>query len=144
MGTSKWEAPAAIQTALSTDLNNLANGSYSAASAAIDNATSLSPYIDLELYLASLTPTANASISIYALYSVDATNYGDGGGATAPSMGSMIAVFDLSTAAAAKRHTKVNILVGPFLFKLVLLNSAGVALAATLNTLKYRLHNASY
>ena len=37
MATAQWAVPNTIATALSTELNSLANGGNSAASAAIDN-----------------------------------------------------------------------------------------------------------
>ncbi len=138
--TRKWVAPAAIATALSTDLNALGNGSYSAASAAIDNRTNLYQYMWLEVYLASLTPTAGGNVSVYMVTSVDAAQYSDGGAAVAAPACTFIAAFDLSTSAGVKVRTSVfPIQVPPLLFKLILLNSAGAALAASGSTLKYRL-----
>ena len=141
MATAKWDTPVAIATILSTDLNALANGAYSAASAAVNNETGLNLYASFELYLASLTPAAGGYCAVHILYSLDGTNFADGGGATAPSAGSLVCTFDLSTATAVKRHVRGNILLAPYQFKVVLLNAAGAALAATGNTLKYRVHS---
>ena len=142
--TFEWVAPEAIQTALSTDLNGLANGSYSAVSVAINNESDLYQFINLELYLASLTPVAGQSVGVYLLPSVDATNYVDGGGAVAPPAETLIAVFSLSTSAGAKWRAAVNIPIPPLSFVLVIGNltiGSGVAFAANSNTLKYRRHN---
>lgn len=139
--TFKWVAPEAITSALTTELNTLTNGSYSAASAAITNetgGTGLYEYMALELVLASLTPTGTPSISVFLLPTVDGTNYEDGGGATAPASGALLCVFDLSTATAAKRRTRSGLVIPPLDFKLVLLNSAGPSLASSGNTLRYR------
>lgn len=138
MTTQKWLAPEAIQSALTTELNSLADGAYSAASAAIDNAADLYQFMSLELNLASLTPTTSPYVAIYLLPSVDGTNYVDGGGSVAPPANTLIAVFDLSTSAGVKWRAATNILIPPLKFKLVLLNEANVALAASGNTLKYR------
>ena len=138
--TRKWVAPAAIATALTTELNNLANGAYSAASTAIDNRTTLYPYIWFEVYLGSLTPTAGGYIGIYIIPSLDETNYADGGGAVAPAAHLLLCTLDLSTSAGVKRKvTKAAFECPPMLFSLVLYNASGVALAATTNTLKYRM-----
>lgn len=143
MATVSWATAESIATALSTDLNSLANGSYSAASAAIANSTGLYRYLNLELALASLTPTGTPTISVFLLPTIDGTNYEDGGGATAPPALSLVAVFDLSTSASTKRRARWNIPIPPVDFKLVLLNGSGVALASSGNTLKYRRHNES-
>lgn len=139
--TFKWTTPEAIQTALSTELNSLANGSYSAASAAIDNLTGLYTHMALELYLASLTPVAGQMISIYLVPTIDGTNYEDGGGAVAAPNVSYLCSFDLRSATAAQYRAVAEIPIPPFSFKLIVANvtiTSGVALASSGNTLKYR------
>lgn len=142
--TLKWEAPEAIATTLSTELNSLADGSYSNASSAIGNATGLYGWMLLELSLASLTPTAGGFVAVYLLPSADGTNYEDGGGSTAPPAGSFIASFDLSTSTGAKRRVRWNIPIPPLAFKLVALNKSGATLAASGNTLKYRRYTGAF
>lgn len=142
--TMKWAAPESIATALSAELNSLANGSYSAASGAIDNATGLYTHMALELYLASLTPVAGQQVAIYLVPSIDGTNYEDGGGAVAAPSVSFLCAFDLRAATAAQYRAQVNIPIPPFAFKLILQNvtiTSGVALASSGNTLKYRRYN---
>ena len=141
--TITYSAPTSIATALGAELNNLANGAYSAASGAIDNSTTKHLYMALELNLASLTPgAANTGITIYLIPSIDATNYGDGGGAVAPGFETYLCCFAaLSTSAGVKLRTIAGLPIPPFLFKLVLLNGSGVALAAAANTLEYRLYS---
>ena len=141
MTTSKWAAPVAITTALSTELNSLADGSYSAASSAYDNETNLYLYADVEIVLASLTPTSGAFIALYLVKSLDGTNFADGGGATAPAAADLVAQVDLSTSTGAKRRVVANIPIPPLQFKWILLNEANVALASSGNTLKVRYHN---
>ncbi|GAC1397708.1 MAG: hypothetical protein NVSMB60_08030 [Mycobacterium sp.] len=140
--TFKWVTPEALTTSLSTELNGLANGAYTAASATITNetgVTGLYEFMALELVLSSLTPTGTPSISVFLLPAVDTTpNFEDGGGAVAPANGTLLCVFDLSTSVGAKRRTRWGLQIPPFDFKLVVLNSAGPALGATLNTLKFR------
>jgi hypothetical protein len=135
--TSKWTAPEAIASALTTELNALANGSISAASSAIDNETGLYLYMSVELALATLTPTGTPYCNLYLVKSVDGTNFED----LNVSMGhEVIAVFPMATTAAAKRIAVANILIPPLQFKLAVENQTGVSLAASGSTLKYRRH----
>lgn len=142
MTTHKWLAPTeSLTTALTTELNSLADGSYSAASAAIDNATDIYQWMVLELVLASLTPATSPYVAVYLIPSADGTNYADGGGATAPPAENLICVFSLSTSTGAKRRVSAPMMIPPLKFKLVLLNEANVALASSGNTLSYRRWN---
>lgn len=133
-----WTVPAAIATALTTELNTLANAAWTVASAAIDNETAPQLYLDTELVLASLTPTGTPNCMLFIAYSIDAgTNYED-----APNASDLPAtVFPFSTAVAAKRKVRGNILLLPLRFKLYVQNNMGPALAASGNTLRYRLHS---
>ncbi|MCB0038685.1 MAG: hypothetical protein KDI56_09575 [Xanthomonadales bacterium] len=140
----KWTTPESIATALSTELNSLANGSYSAASSAIDNATGLYQFIELELYLASLTPVSGQSVTVYLLASADGTNYASGGGSVAPPSNALLTVFDLRAATATQRRVSRVLEIPPLSFKLVVGNASiasGVAFASSGNTLKYRRFN---
>lgn len=141
--SDQWGTPEAIATTLSTELNSLGNGSYSAASSAITNSSGLYKYISLELVLASLTPSGAPYVEVYLVPTIDGTNYVDGGGAVAPPAESLLATFSLSTSTGAKRRAVANLLIPPYDFKLVLRNMSGVSLAANSNTLKYRRHNGS-
>lgn len=134
MATVSWASPEAIQTALSTDLNSLGNGSFSAASSAIANSSGLYLYINLELYLNTLTPTAGGYVAVYLIPTIDGTNYID----TTPPANTLIATFDLNTANATKRRSAVSIPIPPFDFKLMVENKSGAAFNASSNTLKYR------
>lgn len=138
MTTQKWVAPEAIATALTTELNSLANGSQSAVSSAIDNATDLYQYMELELVLASLIPTGSPYCLVYLVKQIDGTNYED---LTTSASHLVIASLPMSTATAAKRIIVANILIPPVAFKLAVQNQAGPALAAAANTLKYRRYN---
>jgi hypothetical protein len=141
MATDKWAAPESTATALTTELNSLANGSYSNASSAIDNEADLYKFIDLEVVLASLTPTGSPYVAIYAVYSLDGPHYADGGGATAPRNSSLLAVLDTSTSTGAKRLVGGNYPLLPLKFKLVAQNGLGVSMASSSNTVRYRRHN---
>lgn len=137
MATFSWATPTSIATALSTELNSLANAAFSTASSEIDNATGLHLYIDLELVLASLTPTGTPYCAVFLTTELDGTNYED----TANTASVPVAIFTFTTATAAKRQIKTNILVPPLPFKLQVQNNMGPSLAASGSTLKYRLHD---
>ena len=142
MATEKWASPESAGTALSTEFNSLADGSFTNASSAIDNETDLYLFMQLELVLASLTPTGQPRVDVYLITSLDGTNYADGGGSTAPPAHTLIFSFDLSTSTGAKRRVSQQAIeIPPLKFKLVARNGSGVSLASSGNTLKYRRHN---
>ena len=143
--TLKWVAPEALATALTTELNSLADSTtdttgFSAVSAEIANETDLYQYINLELVVATQggARSAGAFVVVYINYSADGTTYDD---TSNKPIAALLAVFQLDAATTARRLTKVNIPIPPLDFKLLVLNDTGQALAATLNTLKYRRHN---
>jgi len=140
----KWEAPAAVQTYLSTELNALADGGNKPG-AAIDNQTDGTNdlYASLELYLAAQGSArdAGATVDVYLLPSVDGTNYCYGSDSDDPPATAYVGSFVLDAATAARYATLHNLPVPPLRFKLLLVNNTGQALAAAGNTLKYRLHS---
>lgn len=140
MATTAWATPEAIQTYLSSGLDSLADND-SQIGAVIDNETDKYLYINLELYLASLTPATGPYVSVYAVYSLDGTNHQDGSDTVIPQSNALIYTFPLSTSAGTKRMIGVNIPIAPFKFKMVVENQANVSFAASGSTLKYRRHN---
>lgn len=134
--TFKWVAPETLVALFTgTELNSLANGSLSAASGVIDNETDLYEFINLELVLASLTPTGSPAVNVWAAYSLDnGTNYDDG----STSEMELLAVLPLSTSASAKRVSRGNILIRPLKQKLYVENKSNVAFASSGNRLNYR------
>lgn len=137
--TFQWATPEALTTALSTELNSLANGSFSSAYA-LDNESGLYQFINFELVLASLTPVAGQCVGIYIMAAVDSTpNYPD-----ANAVDNLVAVLALSTSTSAKRKDATNILIPPFKLNITVGNisiTSGVAFGASGNTLKFRRHN---
>ena len=144
--TFQWVAPGeTIQTALSTDLNSLADSTsdttgFSALSAEIPNETDLYQYINIELVVAAqgAARSAGGFVAVYISYALDGADYGDDSN---KAFAELLTVFQLDAATTARQITKVNIPIPPIDFKLYVLNDTGQALAATLNTLKYRRHN---
>lgn len=138
MTTTQHEAAVAIATALDTALNSLANVTASSESSAIDNTTDRYLFIDLELNIGAQTArTAGAWIGVYATYAPDGTNYSRAHQLTAE----LVAVFEYDAATTATRSFRRDRPIGPYLFKLFVYNSSTQALAASGNTLKYRLHS---
>jgi len=139
----KYEAPATIQTYLSTELNSLANDD-TILGAKIDNVADgeNEMYIALELYVAAQTlRTAGAYVAIYLLASVDDTNFTYGDAANLVDPGSLLTVFSLDAATTARYVIRANLPIPPFDFKLQIQNVSTQAFAGTLNTLKYRLYS---
>lgn len=138
--TNEWVLPATIASLLNgTELNSLANGSLSAASSAIDNEAGLFQYMEVELQLASLTPTGTPYCSLYLAKSIDGgTTYED---LTTSASHLVLAQFPFSTATGAKRVVVANLLIPPTLFKLAIQNQAGPALASSGNLIRYRRYN---
>lgn len=135
--TFKWTGPEAIQTYYSTALNSLGNGSFSTSGTEIVNETELYPYIQFELVLASLSPTAGAYVDIWIDYQPDGTNFADAGKALQTA--SLLCTLQLDvTAATAQRITSPICTIAPLDFNLQIRNMSGVSFGASGNTLKYR------
>ena len=140
MATTKHKAyTAAIASVLTTDLNSLASGSTSAASAALDNTTNLDLFADLTLTVAAqgAARSAGANVSVYMVMALDGTNYDDVQSATAE----LVAVFSLDAATTARQSTRRDIPIPPGLYKYFVVNNTGQAFAASGNILEHRMHS---
>jgi hypothetical protein len=132
----KWAAAwTSRSSVLTTELNALGNGSYSAAGTAYDNTTNLNQTGYLEVNLASLNPAAGAYLQAFMVQSLDGTNYEDAPSATNPGYGCQNASASLATGTATKRVSIGPFVIPPGKTKFVLLNKAGVALAASGSTM---------
>ncbi len=131
----KWKAAGASGgTVLTTELNALANGAYSALGSEINNSTGLHTYGWLDVVLASLNPTTGAALTLFMCPAYDGTNYPDAPSATNPGAQFLVQTIYVATGSAAKRVGTATFRLPPFKVKFVLLNSTNVALGATSNT----------
>lgn len=141
---SKWEAPASIQTYLTTELNSLADGANKLG-AKIDNVADgqNEMFLNLELSIAAQASSrsSDARVEVFVLYSVDDTNFDMGDDSTDPRPDALATVLLLDAATTARYRVAVNLPIAPLDFKLLIINETGQAFAASGNTLKYRLHS---
>lgn len=132
--TFKWSALASRGNVLTTELNALANGGFSAVGPAYDNTTNLDEWGFLDITLASLTPTAGAYLQFFIAQSLDGTTYENPPASTNPGYHMSVMTVAVTTGAGTKRIQTPGFRLPPGKFKFVLLNASGVALGATLNT----------
>ncbi len=132
----RWSAVASVITALSTELNSLANTAR-AISSAIDNSGSSDKYLfcDAELSVTfGSAPVAGTVIALYFLPSVDGTNYPDD--AYADLQEALWVGSFIMRNATAQRRVLRGILLPPKLYKVVLKNISGQAFPASGSTVK--------
>lgn len=144
MAEIKLGSYGSIASVLTTELNSLAS-SARAITAALDNTTDLYLFDDLELTVTYGTnPSVGATVDVYLIVALDGTNYEDGAsgapGTPAP-VTSLIASFPIKANTSLQRVTIRNVILPPGLFKYLLLNNTGQAMAASGNTFKRRSHS---
>jgi hypothetical protein len=148
-GATAWLAGQGVgltwTTHMSTELNSLASTNAILASADIVNGTALDRYMDVSLVLASAvfpnTAGLNISLHIYNLSDAGAF-YGDNKFVTSavgpPNIAPCATIPLVINVTQVQYGQATGIVMPPGTFRLVLANNAGVALAASGNTLKYR------
>lgn len=141
MPSFKWTAETDRGTVLTTELNALANGAFSAVGPAYDNTTNLDEWGMLDFVLASLTPAAGAYLQIFLAVSADGTNYEDAVSSTQPGSHQLVATVSLRASVGACRTSSLWFRLPPNKFKFILKNGSGVALGATLNTVTLKTAN---
>lgn len=136
-----WDAPGAWATALSTELNSLADGGLKTSSGL--NNSNNEKYIDVELTLDTQGGARDTGghVPVYVLRSGDGGStydYGDDSTEASPtSLGGTIAL----DAAVDARVQSVRLLAHPGYQKIQIKNETGQALAATGNILKYKFYS---
>lgn len=132
-----WQAAttATGATALSTELNSLANAAYSTVGSAQTNIVALDQFACVEFICTStVTVGASAYVQVFLVQSADGTNYEDAPASTNPGFHMLVATIGLNNTTALKRAISPWFRLPPCNFKLVLYNAAGVALPATGNS----------
>lgn len=133
--TTKWSTPTDRGSVLTTELNSLANGSYSAVGSEVDNATNKDLYGDFELNVTfGSAPSAGGYIGLYLIPALDGTNYADGGSSVAPPATSWIGNFPLRAVTTAQRVTITGVSLPPSKFKVVAYNGSGQAFPSSGST----------
>jgi hypothetical protein len=137
--TAIWNAALSYSTAMSTELNALASGSFALAASIIDNTTVLNTdgWVSINFPSAS-TGTGTPSIAIYLLaLNGDGTTYGDGtvSGTSIPASGYVgtILLKPSQSSVTLTGSLKIFTDLPPTKFKLGIVNQTGNPLAATGN-----------
>lgn len=137
MATEKNSGVTDRGSVLTTELNSLANGSYSAAGAAYDNTTQLDTWAIAEMLLKGIsTPTLNAPIHLYAVSAPDGTNYEDGSSSLRPPDDSYVGTFQVYNNSSDQRLQTRPFKLKPVKMKFILYNGCGQAFAASANVVK--------
>lgn len=137
MATAKWSSPASAVTVINGDataptLKNLASAARKLGNEQ-DGATSLNLYAAFELLcrFASL-PASGSVVSMYFVKCLDGTNYEDGSDSVTPN-GPIVRVFPIAALTTQQRIMVHHVLLPPFKFKPLIVNTAGVAMTNTDN-----------
>src|SRR3954468_9971839 len=91
IATFKWTPSNSRGNVLTTELNSLANGAFSAVGPAFDNRTNLDEWAAAEIILASLLPTTGGYLQLFIVNSLDASNYEDPPNSTNPGSHMLVA-----------------------------------------------------
>lgn len=135
----QWAALSSVTHLLTTELNSIANGKVCAASGEFDNAAGpIDCFFDLAL--AALSPTAGAGVVIHGWLSLDGTNYGGpipttGNNASGTQPALRVGAAIDQTASGTPRVVLGPFTLAPGKWKFQVENNAGVAFAASGNTL---------
>jgi hypothetical protein len=127
-----------IFSAGTTAIDSVTTGTMTFSSATYANQTNLDLYVDVEVTLNTLSPTAGAYVALYALESVDGTNFPAQSGAdmrlTSTQLMCVIPIG--TTASTAQRVVARNILLPPAVLKFAFDNQTGATTNASGNTVK--------
>lgn len=138
--TFKWtgwtDRSASTGGTISTELNSLANGAFSAVSGIYDNSANLDEWGAFVIDLASLAVPAGGYLQIFATISLDGSNYEDAAAATQPGSHQLIATVSLLVSTSVKRAVTAPFRMPAGKVKWVLKNASGIAFAASANTAK--------
>lgn len=135
MATEKWSGYTSRGTVLTTELNSLVNGATCTTGAAYDNSSNLDSLAVAELAVTYGTnPTLDSVVELYALRSLDGTNYEDGSSSLRPPWGAFVGVFQLYNTTNAQKLMTVPFELSGGKVKFIAINRAGQTMAASGNT----------
>jgi hypothetical protein len=141
--TIQQELYGTIGSVLTTELNSLASAAFCTIGAAqgSDATTAADLFGDFELVATYGTaPTAGTTVDLYLVPSIDGTNYADTPTATT-AKGLMVGSFELRNVTTAQRIAIRDVPLPPGLWKAIVQNNGGQAMAASGNTVKMRPHS---
>lgn len=132
-------AAGSATSVLGAELNSLATATDSSAGTAYDNTPSTGTlgYMLAEVEFVGTfgtNPTAGTAAYLYAMPSLDDTNYGDANSTSAM----LVTVFPLRATTSAQRVVRQDVPLPPGKVKYLLRTDAGQTLAASGNTVKIR------
>lgn len=136
MAITKWATAEAIATALSTELNSLANITMSAASAVIAGSTDKRIYMLCQIDVTfAIAPTAGARLDVFMLMAPDGTNFAT---SHVDYAANLIQSFFMKAVTTQQIVSTHGIVLPPTDFKLAIYNSTGQSFPASGSTLKYQ------
>lgn len=139
----KWNTPRAVATVMSTELNSVTSASMTQSSASYDNTSNLDIYVDIEIVLAALSPSAGAYVALWLEEAIDGSDFPAQSAAdlrlTTTQL--LVTIPIGTTASTAQRVVARQVPIPPAKFFVNLDNQTGVTLAASGNTVKFLPYN---
>ena len=131
-----WDAAIESQgTVLTTELNNLADGAWSAAGTEYDNSADLIQYFKLRLAVDFVSaPSTGGFVSVYAITALDGTNYETLDSDNDPRAGKLVATIEVIDTTAAQIRDSGIFSLPPCKTKFILKDSTGQAFPASGST----------
>jgi hypothetical protein len=128
-----------ISSVLTTELDSLINIGKEL-SGEIDNSTggTLDLFDEVLLYTGTFgaTPSADATVELFLLESLDGTNYEDGSDSVYPAFANLVGVFNIREVTTAQNHVIRGIELPPSKFKYLIRNRSGQNMPSSGNTLE--------
>jgi hypothetical protein len=142
MAIIKQNTYGTLVSVMTTELNSLASGARALSSSFGGDTTAADLYGDFELVVTfGVSPSTGATVDLYLLRAADGTNFSDGSSSVAPPNSAFVGAFEIRAVTSAQRIVLPDIVLPPGLWKALIVNSAGQAMAASGNTLKMRPHS---
>lgn len=136
MATEKWAAFTSRSTVLTSEMDSLINGAYTAAGTELDNGTNLDRFAVAVLLFKALAsaPDLNSVCRLYAIAAIDGTNYEDGSASLRPTEATFCGVFQVYNNTSDQRLRTAPFELVPSKQKFILFNGTGKTFAASAST----------